>query len=45
MEIVYNCDKTKNGIIRVNLELTPEHCSPFKLSWLKICKDKGNNKN
>jgi hypothetical protein len=42
LEIKYNCHATNKGIVTITLEITPDHCAPFKLSWQKICKEKGN---
>ena len=41
IEIKYNCDQEKKGVVKITLNLSPDNCSPFKLVWKKICKKKG----
>jgi hypothetical protein len=43
LEIIYNCNGRKKGIVKITMTISPDHCDPFKLVWHKICKEIGIN--
>ena len=38
LEVIYNCNKTSDGIVLIKLIINAMDCSPIELFWQKFCK-------
>lgn len=38
LEVIYNCNKTSDGIVLIKLIINAMNCSPIELYWQKFCR-------